>query len=257
MQIFGIGTIGAIGAVADQAIVDFGLATALLAPILASLLAHSSIRKHSWTLVVGVVVLACAAHLRLIGWLDAGNPTASLSAALAFAIAALVVADSASRLNAAFTVYDSAQINAYRHLIEHVQDAVLRALRFYDAQRDGNERAWLLAIVRNCCYTWHRRRKPDRLSMSYSDAEAAPQLQAKGQVDAQAVQASEQAVINRALALLPAEYREVVVLREVQNLSYREISDVTGVPMGTVMSRLARARKQLASLLRPHILEAG
>jgi RNA polymerase sigma-70 factor (ECF subfamily) len=138
-----------------------------------------------------------------------------------------------------------------------VQDAVLRALRFYDAQRDGNERAWLLAIVRNCCYTWHRRRKPDRLSMSYSDAEAAPQLQAKGQVDAQAVQASEQAVINRALALLPAEYREVVVLREVQNLSYREISDVTGVPMGTVMSRLARARKQLASLLRPHILEAG
>jgi cell cycle sensor histidine kinase DivJ len=126
VQIFGIGTIGAIGAVADQAIVDFGLATALLAPILASLLAHSSIRKHSWTLVVGVVVLACAAHLRLIGWLDAGNPTASLSAALAFAIAALVVADSASRLNAAFTVYDSAQINAYRHLIEHVQDAVLR-----------------------------------------------------------------------------------------------------------------------------------
>jgi RNA polymerase sigma-70 factor (ECF subfamily) len=138
-----------------------------------------------------------------------------------------------------------------------VQDAVLRALRFYDARRDGNERAWLLAIVRNCCYTWHRRRRPDRLSMSYSDADAAPQLQATGQVDAQAVQASEQAAINRALALLPPEYREVVVLREVQDLSYREISEVTGVPMGTVMSRLARARKRLASLLRPHILEAG
>jgi RNA polymerase sigma-70 factor (ECF subfamily) len=138
-----------------------------------------------------------------------------------------------------------------------VQDAVLRALRFYDGQRDGNERAWLLAIVRNCCFTWHRRRKPERLSMSYSDAESAPQLQETSRVDARAVQASEQAAINRALAVLPPEYREVIVLRDVQDLSYREISEVVGVPMGTVMSRLARARKRLASLLRPHIMEAG
>src|ERR1700749_2515956 len=91
-----------------------------------------------------------------------------------------------------------------------VQEAVLRALRFYDGQREGNERAWLLTIVRNCCFTWHRRRKPDRLSVSYTDAESAPQLHDPTSVDARAVQTSEQAAINRALSLLPEEYREVV-----------------------------------------------
>ena len=138
-----------------------------------------------------------------------------------------------------------------------VQEAVLRALRFYQAHRDGNERAWLLTIVRNCCFTWHRRRRPDRLSVSYSDAEAAAQLHEPSSVDARAIQSSEQAAINRALALLPPEHREVIVLRDVQDLSYREISEVVGVPMGTVMSRLARARERLASLLRPHIREVG
>ena len=138
-----------------------------------------------------------------------------------------------------------------------VQEAMLRALRFYDGHRDGNERAWLLTIVRNCCFTWHRRRLPDRMSVSYSDVEAAPQLRSADQVDARAVRSSDQAAINRALSLLPEEYREVVVLRDVQDLSYREISEVVGVPLGTVMSRLARGRKRLASMLRPHIREAS
>lgn len=138
-----------------------------------------------------------------------------------------------------------------------VQEAVLRALRFYDGHRDGTERAWLLTIVRNCCFTWHRRRRPDRLTVSYADAESAPQLHESSAVDALAVQSSERAAINRALARLPDEFREVIVLREVQDLSYREISEITGAPVGTVMSRLARARKRLASLLRPHIREAS
>jgi RNA polymerase sigma factor (sigma-70 family) len=138
-----------------------------------------------------------------------------------------------------------------------VQEAVLRALRFYDGQRDGSERAWLLTIVRNCCFTWHRRRLPDRMSMSYTDAESAPQLRETTPVDARAVRSSDQAAINRALSLLPEEFREVIVLRDVQDLSYREISEVVGVPIGTVMSRLARGRKRLASMLRPHIREAS
>jgi RNA polymerase sigma-70 factor (ECF subfamily) len=138
-----------------------------------------------------------------------------------------------------------------------VQEAVLRALRFYDSHQDGNERAWLLTIVRNCCFTWHRRRAPDRVSVSYTDAEGTPQLHDPAPVDARAVRSSEQAAINRALSLLPEEYREVVVLRDVQDLSYREISEVVGVPIGTVMSRLARGRKRLAALLRPHIQEAS
>src|ERR1700742_5192952 len=80
-----------------------------------------------------------------------------------------------------------------------VQEAVLRALRFYEGQRDGNERAWLLTIVRNCCFTWHRRHKPDRLSVTYADAESSPQLWDATPVDALAVRSSEQAAINRAL----------------------------------------------------------
>src|ERR1700742_1403356 len=84
-----------------------------------------------------------------------------------------------------------------------VQEAMLRALRFYEGQRDGNERAWLLTIVRNCCFTWHRRRQPDRMSVSYTDAESAPQLHDHAAVDAGAVRASEQAAINRALHMLP------------------------------------------------------
>ncbi len=138
-----------------------------------------------------------------------------------------------------------------------VQEAVLRALRFYDGHREGNERAWLLTIVRNCCFTWHRRRLPDRLSVPYTDAEAAPQLRESAAVDARATRSSERAAINRALSLLPEEFREVIVLRDVQDLSYREIGEVVGVPIGTVMSRLARGRKRLASLLRPHIQEAS
>src|SRR5215831_17259117 len=90
-----------------------------------------------------------------------------------------------------------------------VQDAVLRALRYFDGFRDGDARAWLLAIVRNCCHTWHRRHRADRVTL------------------------------DRAIGELPTEFREVIVLREVEDMSYKEISTVTGVPIGTVMSRLA------------------
>lgn len=138
-----------------------------------------------------------------------------------------------------------------------VQDAVLRALRYFDGFRDGDARAWLLAIVRNCCHTWHRRHRADRVTVPYADAQTSPQLRGSAGADALAIQSSDRAAIERAIAGLPTEFREVIVLRELHELSYKEIGTVTGVPVGTVMSRLARARKRLASSLALHLREAS
>jgi RNA polymerase sigma-70 factor (ECF subfamily) len=138
-----------------------------------------------------------------------------------------------------------------------VQEAVLRGIRYFDGFRDGDPRAWLLAIVRNCCHTWHRRRSDAGVMVSYADAEAALQLHEGETADAHAIQASERAAIAKALDDLPLEFREVVVLRELNDMSYKEIATITGVPVGTVMSRLARARKRLASSLGLHVREAS
>jgi RNA polymerase sigma-70 factor, ECF subfamily len=136
-----------------------------------------------------------------------------------------------------------------------VQDAVLRALRYFETYRDGDARAWLLAIVRNCCLTRHRRAKTERESITFvDDVDVAHDSRP---TDARAIEQSERAALHRALAELPPEFQEVIVLREIQDLSYREISDVVGVPIGTVMSRLARARKRLASMLGAGAQEAG
>lgn len=130
-----------------------------------------------------------------------------------------------------------------------VQDAVLRALRYFESYREGDARAWLLAIVRNCCLTWQRRHKGDRLTVPFTDDESTIGLREVRETDADAIAASERALLGRAIATLPTEFREVIVLREIEQLSYKEISDVVGVPIGTVMSRLARARKRMAIAL--------
>src|SRR5512142_2768668 len=137
-----------------------------------------------------------------------------------------------------------------------VQDAVLRALRYFESYREGDARAWLLAIVRNCCLTWHRRQRITRASVPLADADLVD-IGAARETDARAISRSERAALERAVAALPVEFREVIVLREVQELSYKEISDVVGVPIGTVMSRLARARKRLAAALGVGAQEAG
>jgi RNA polymerase sigma-70 factor (ECF subfamily) len=129
-----------------------------------------------------------------------------------------------------------------------VLDAVLRALRYFEGYRDGDARAWLLAIVRNCCLTWQRRHSAERSSVPFSD-DAAVNVTDARPADAAAIEASDRDAVNRAVAALPTEFREVIVLRELDGLSYKEISDVVGAPIGTVMSRLARARKRLAASL--------
>jgi len=136
-----------------------------------------------------------------------------------------------------------------------VQDAVLRAIRYFEGFRDGDARAWLLAIVRNCCMTWLRQHRGAREAVSFDSGTLS--IADSRETDARAIQRSERAALARALDALPDEFREVIVLREIQELSYKEISDVVGVPIGTVMSRLARGRKRLASALGLGVKEAS
>lgn len=137
-----------------------------------------------------------------------------------------------------------------------VQDAVLRALRYFESYREGDARAWLLAIVRNCCLSWQRKQRIARASVPLTDTDLVDFNDARD-TDARAIARSERVAVERAVAALPVEFREVIVLREVQELSYKEISDVVGAPIGTVMSRLARARKRLADALGAGAQEAG
>lgn len=112
--------------VADPAIVDFGLAVALLGPVHASLLTRTPVKKRAWAILVVVVAAGVASFQNLLVWPEAFRAEFSLMGALTFALTAGLIAYSAHRMNSVFEVYEKAQINAYRHLIEHVQDAVMR-----------------------------------------------------------------------------------------------------------------------------------
>ena len=136
-----------------------------------------------------------------------------------------------------------------------VQDASLRALRYFDGYSGGDPRAWLLAIVRNCSFTTRQRRKAEE-AIHVVDADDVA-LPAGNEADAAAVESSDRGRVQRAIDALPREFREVIVLRELHEMSYREIGDVVGVPIGTVMSRIARARKRLATLLGVDVREAS
>lgn len=143
-----------------------------------------------------------------------------------------------------------------RHLLrdEHdaqdvVQEAFLRAWRFYASFRGGDERAWLLTIVRHCCYTW-RRGRHDAGRVTFDEAQHGADAASRYASDTRAIDESERGNLAAALDQLPREFREVLVLREIEDLSYKEIAGVTGVPIGTVMSRLARARERLRRVLK-------
>jgi RNA polymerase sigma-70 factor, ECF subfamily len=130
-----------------------------------------------------------------------------------------------------------------------VQEAALRAFQHFGGFRGGDAKSWFLAIVRNCCYTWLERQRSRGI---VDDGEELLSLVPDPhQADERAIRESERAHIEAALARLPVELREVIILREIGGLSYKEISNVVGVPAGTVMSRLSRARDRLATLLQP------
>lgn len=129
-----------------------------------------------------------------------------------------------------------------------VQEAYLRALRFFSGFRGTDARAWLLTIVRNTCYTWLRRNRSPELSCDFDEIVLARESEGPDP-ETEQLQKAQAQMVNEAIEKLPIEFREVVVLRELEELSYKEIAVVLEVPIGTVMSRLARARKRLMLLL--------
>ncbi len=122
------------------------------------------------------------------------------------------------------------------------QEACVRAFRFIGGHRGGDARAWLLAIVRNTAFSWLKKNRP-RAVVSIDDDEIA-ELEDPA-VAAGALHGADRNALRAALEALPLEFREAIVLRELEGLSYKEIAEIAEVPVGTVMSRLARARRQL------------
>ena len=128
-----------------------------------------------------------------------------------------------------------------------VQESYLRAFRSFDAFQGGDGRAWLLAVVRNTCFTWLKKKGGQATvefdEQMHSEAAESP--------DAESILLNRAALgeLQGCLEALPLEFRDVIVLRELEELSYKEISDIARVPIGTVMSRLARARKRLQQCL--------
>jgi RNA polymerase sigma factor (sigma-70 family) len=129
-----------------------------------------------------------------------------------------------------------------------VQDAYLRALRFFSSLRGEDARAWLLTIVRN---TWYRRfpRRAGSAVMTVAEEDGDDRADASLDPEAQAIQHQTVEQVRCALETLRTDFREVLVLREFEGLSYKEIAAIIGIPVGTVMSRLARARERLAGVL--------
>ncbi len=132
-----------------------------------------------------------------------------------------------------------------------VQEAFLRAFRYFDSYRDGDAKSWLLKIVRRTSYSWLERNRPAELvaleTVDETEGAAAAEPAQAGRADAEALLMSRSDLrrLDRLIEALPAPLREVIVLRELHELGYREIAEVTGVPIGTVMSRLHRARAAL------------
>jgi RNA polymerase sigma factor (sigma-70 family) len=135
-----------------------------------------------------------------------------------------------------------------------VQDACLRAFRAIGGFKGGDARPWVLTIVRNTAYTWLRKNRPAAVVV-VEDLEGVEAAQANpGDPDHETpetalIAKADAACLQAAIAALPASYRETLILRDVQGLSYREIAEVTGVPIGTVMSRLARGREQVINTI--------
>jgi RNA polymerase sigma factor (sigma-70 family) len=137
-----------------------------------------------------------------------------------------------------------------------VQDAYVRALRFFSSLRSDDARGWLLTIVRN---TWYGRLPQRGNTAQATEFDEMKDDRPDARLDPEALVIQQQVVdrVQRAIETLPLDFREVIVLRELEGLSYKEIAAVVGIPIGTVMSRLARARERLLMILRPEAMTGG
>ncbi len=130
-----------------------------------------------------------------------------------------------------------------------VQESCVRALRFASGYRGGNAKAWLLAIVRNASMTWLERKRGGAVATAPEQLElVAPAVERIDDAD-ELAHGIDKTLLHRGIAALAPEFRAVLVLREFSDLSYQDIASVAGIPIGTVMSRLARARMQLRAFL--------
>jgi RNA polymerase sigma-70 factor, ECF subfamily len=145
-----------------------------------------------------------------------------------------------------------------------VQEAFMRAFRFFEGLHGTDARPWLLKIVRNSSYTWLEKNRPgevvplDDAALIASDVETAGHVfPAETNPEVILLQSANRKLVNQALEELPVGYREVVVMREIEDLSYKEIAEVAGIPIGTVMSRLARGRELLRRLIEVRMRKAS
>ncbi len=123
-----------------------------------------------------------------------------------------------------------------------VQEAYLRAFKFFDGFNGGNSRSWILKIVRNTCYSWLQKNRDHEPTTEFDEGQHSVEVRDQeavliGNIDTQ--------MLKRLLDELPSEFREIVILRELEGMSYKEIAGIADLPLGTVMSRLARARAKL------------
>jgi RNA polymerase sigma factor (sigma-70 family) len=145
-----------------------------------------------------------------------------------------------------------------------VQEAYLRAFKFFDGFHGEDARAWLLAIVRNTFFTWYAQNHGESENtlfdeeMHSAEVENAIGMQhADNNPENLLMQKDNEKLLQHALAMLPLEFREVMVMRELEDLSYKQIAKIVDIPIGTVMSRLGRGRKQLAKLIEQGNQEAS
>jgi RNA polymerase sigma-70 factor (ECF subfamily) len=145
-----------------------------------------------------------------------------------------------------------------------VQEAFMRAMRYFDRMKGNEARPWLLAIVRNTCYTWLEKNRPADLVALDDAGPLAADLETAGHSSGMEtnpevilLQSVNRKLVNQALEELPVPFREVIVMREIEDLSYKEIASIAGIPAGTVMSRLSRGRELLKSALESRMRRAS
>src|SRR5579864_7846505 len=129
-----------------------------------------------------------------------------------------------------------------------VQEACLRAVRFFGGYQAGNARAWFLRIVRNTAYTFIEKKRPGDLTEEFDETLHAP-VADRPDAEESLLKMAESRMLQEALEVLPVRFREALILRELEDCSYKEIAEVMEIPLGTVMSSLARARAQLREAL--------
>src|SRR5512144_1420927 len=144
-----------------------------------------------------------------------------------------------------------------------VQDAFMRALRYIDQLKGTEARPWLLAIVRNTCYTWLEKNRPaemvplDDVEPGAFEAAVAAQGSSPATPEVILLQTANRKLVNLALEELPVGFREVIVMREIEDMSYKDIAAVAGIPIGTVMSRLSRGRDLLKGAIENRMRRAS